>query len=101
MVLWTDVVGDQRRKQTDGESKKIPVIDLLSDTKTREVMLTKQYLKQVFDSSFRDKIRFVHFDFHGYCKGDKYKYLKVLMGKLATDFKDFEYFIEDVDGRKV
>ena len=42
LVLWTDVVGDQRRKQTDGESKKIPVIDLLSDTKIAQSMSIAQ-----------------------------------------------------------
>ncbi len=42
LVLWTDVVGDPRRKQTVGESKKIPVIDLLSDTKIAQSMSIAQ-----------------------------------------------------------
>ena len=42
LVHWTDVVGDQRRKQTDGESKKIPVIDLLSDTTIAQSMSIAQ-----------------------------------------------------------
>ena len=42
LVLWTDVVGDQRRKRTDGESKKIPLIDLLSDTTIAQSMSIAQ-----------------------------------------------------------
>lgn len=38
VVLWTNVVGDQRKKQTDGLGKKIPLIDLLSDTDIAQSM---------------------------------------------------------------
>ena len=48
------------------------VLDLLSDTKAREVILTKEYLKQIYDSELKEKIKFLHLDFHRYCKGDKY-----------------------------
>ena len=47
-------------------------VDLLSDTKAREIILTKEYLRQVYESEYKDKIKFLHFDFHQYCKGDRY-----------------------------
>ena len=49
------------------------VVDLLSDTKKREVKLTKEYVSQIYASEFKDIIKFLHFDFHQYCKGDKYQ----------------------------
>ena len=38
MILWSDYVGDDRRKQRDGHGKKISVIDLLSETKAGQYM---------------------------------------------------------------
>ena len=38
LLYWKDVVGDQRKKQTDGETHKIRVIDLVSDTNTARRM---------------------------------------------------------------
>ena len=38
MILWSDFVGDDRRKQRDGHGKKISVIDLLSETKAGQSM---------------------------------------------------------------
>ena len=58
------------------------VIDLLSDTTSREVILTKDYLKQIHDSEHKEKIKFLHFDFHRYCAGDKYDSLKILVSKV-------------------
>jgi len=52
--------------------KHIYAIDLLSDTKQREIVLTKEYYRQVFESVFKDRLKFLHFDFHHYCAKDKY-----------------------------
>lgn len=38
MILWSDFVGDDRRKQRDGHGKKISVIDLLSETTAGQYM---------------------------------------------------------------
>lgn len=61
----------------------ISIIDLLSDTKQREIILTKEYVRQVYESEFKEKLKFLHFDFHHYCSGDRYQSLKVLVGKAA------------------
>lgn len=66
-----------------GTYNNIFIVDLLSDTKKREIILTKEYVRQVYESDFKDKLKFLHFDFHHYCAGDKYQSLKVLVGKLG------------------
>lgn len=76
-------------------------VDLLSDTKKREIILTKEYVRQLYESEFKDKIKFLHFDFHHYCKGDRYQSLKVLMGKLGDGLHNFGYLIEDVDSKMI
>lgn len=48
------------------------IVDLLSDTKQREIILTKEYVRQIYESEFKDKLKFLHFDFHHYCSGDRY-----------------------------
>jgi len=63
--------------------KNIFIIDLLSDTKQREIILTKEYVRQIYESEFKDQLKFLHFDFHHYCSGDRYQSLKVLIGKVA------------------
>lgn len=77
------------------------IIDLLSDTKQREIILTKEYVKHIHDSEHKEKLRFLHFDFHGFCKGDKYDALKVLVSKAEGGMRDFGFFVEDVKARKV
>ena len=48
------------------------VIDLLSDTKARETVLTREYVRQIFESEYKEELKFLHFDFHRFCAGDKY-----------------------------
>ena len=78
-------------------------VDLLSDTKAREIILTKEYIKQIFISpaALKEHIRFEHFDFHGYCSGDRYPRLKVMLGRLIGGFKDFRFFIEDLTSKDI
>lgn len=66
---------------------KVLCVDLLSDSKAREIKLWKEYIKQVYESPFskQDLLKIVHFDFHHFCKGDKYKSLKVLLGKISQE----------------
>ena len=77
------------------------IVDLLSDTKHREVILTKEYVRQLYESPFRESTGFIHFDFHRFCSGDRYDSLKVLISKLGDGLNKFGYFLEDVRGRKV
>ena len=58
------------------------IIDLLQDKRDREARLTKEYYKQFYDSEFKkdNTLKFLHFDFHRFCKGDKFQDLKVLIG---------------------
>lgn len=79
----------------------ICIIDLLSDTTRRELPLTKEYLKQLHDAPLplKQHLSFQHYDFHGFCKGDKYHQLKVLLSRLAP--YQFGYHLEDLKGRKI
>ena len=79
----------------------IHAIDLLSDTTTREIVLTKEYTKQIYESEFKDKIKFLHLDFHAYCKGDKYDKLKIMVAKCEQGIQDMGWFVEDIHARKV
>lgn len=61
--------------------KKVSIIDLLQDKRDREVKLTKEYYKLFIDSDLKKKelLTFLHFDFHRFCKGDKFEALRVLI----------------------
>ena len=43
--------------------------------------MTKEYYKLFFESKFKeqDQLRFLHFDFHRFVKGDKFEALRVLI----------------------
>ena len=34
--------------------------------------ITREYVRQVHESELKDKIKYINFDFHHYCGGDKY-----------------------------
>lgn len=72
----------------------IHVVDLLQDKRDREERLTKEYYKQYFDSQFkRDNVLFfLHFDFHRFCKGDRFENTRVLIGQLSNSINNFGYF---------
>ena len=50
------------------------LVDLLSDTKAREVILTKEYIYQLHQcpDEIKENVMFHHFDFHAFCSGDNY-----------------------------
>jgi hypothetical protein len=60
----------------------IQIVDLLQDKRDREVRLTKEYYKLFFDCDLSKSghLKFLHFDFHRFCKGDNFQALKVLIG---------------------
>jgi len=78
------------------------VVDLLSDTTARELPLTSNYIRNIYEcpKSIRDRLGFQHFDFHGFCKGDKYMMLKVLLTRLNEGFTTHGYLIEDLSMKK-
>ena len=46
-------------------------IKLLRDKTAREMRVTKEYVRQVYESDLKESIKFLNFDFHHYCRGDK------------------------------
>jgi hypothetical protein len=60
----------------------ITIINLLRFKKKKEATLTQEFLRHVNESPLKPNIDVVNFDFHGYCHGDKYQALKVLIEKV-------------------
>lgn len=79
----------------------INCINLLRYTTKREVRITTEYVRQVYESEFRDQIKFLNFDFHGFCGGDNYQALKVLVSKVDKDILRHGYLIENLAAKKV
>ena len=48
------------------------IINLLRDKTAREMRITKEYVRQVYESDLKENLKFLNFDFHHYCGGDKY-----------------------------
>jgi len=55
------------------------IINLLRYKKRREALLTREYVRQCYESELKDKLTTTNFDFHGYCGGERYQALKVLV----------------------
>ena len=47
--------------------------------KTKEMIITTEYVRQYLESDLKDQIRFLNFDFHGYCGNERYQALKVMI----------------------
>jgi len=77
------------------------IIDLLSDTKERETVLTREYVRQIYESEYKNDLRFLHFDFHRFVSGDNYDALKILISKVGEGLGEFGYLEEDVAERRV
>jgi hypothetical protein len=41
--------------------------------------LSTEYMRQVYDSDLKDKIKLLNFDFHHYTKNDDFTALKVMI----------------------
>jgi hypothetical protein len=77
------------------------IINLLRDKTAREMRITREYVRQVYESDLKDNIKFLNFDFHHYCGGDKYQALKVMIQKIDQDLINHGYFVENINARSV
>lgn len=57
------------------------IINLLRYNTAREVRITTEYIRQVHEFEDKAKLKFLNFDFHGFCGGDRYQALKVMIQK--------------------
>lgn len=57
------------------------IINLLRYNTAREVRITTEYLRQMHEFEQKQKLEFLNFDFHGFCGGDRYQALKVMVQK--------------------
>ena len=76
----------------------VQIVDLLKDATKREERLTKEYYKQFYDSQYKaeGKLKFLHFDFHRFTKGDKFQPLRVLISQLDDQINNFGALIVDL-----
>ena len=77
------------------------IINSLRDKTAREMRITKEYVRQVYESDLKENMKFLNFDFHHYCGGDKYQALKVMIQKVDQDIIKHGYFVENIGGRCV
>ena len=77
------------------------VINLLRYNVPREVRLTTEYVRQVHESPYKNKIKFLNFDFHGFCGGDRYQALKVMIQRVDTEILKQGYLIEHLAQKQV
>ncbi len=55
------------------------IINLLRYNTAREVRITTEFVRQVHEYEQKAKLKFLNFDFHGFCGGDRYQALKVMI----------------------
>ena len=81
----------------------IHVVDLLQDLREREIRLTKEYYKLYLESPWKEsgQLRFLHFDFHRFCKGDQFSELKVLMTQLSDSIDEFGWLTVDLKNEEI
>ena len=77
------------------------IINLLRYNTPREVRITTEYVRQVYEFPQKAKIKFLNFDFHGFCGGDRYQALKVMIQKVDQEILDHGYFVENLAQKQV
>ena len=76
-------------------------INLLRFKTPREVLITTEYVRHVYESEMKKDIQFLNFDFHHYCGGDKYEALKVLVQKINDGIVAHDYLVENISSKTV
>ena len=79
----------------------VSCINLLRYKTPREVLITTEYVRHIYESELKKDIKYLNFDFHHYCGGDKYAALKVLIEKVNDDILAHDYLIENMSNKQV
>ena len=77
------------------------IMNLLRYNTPREVRITTEYVRQVHEFADTNKLKFLNFDFHGFCGGDRYQALKVMIQKCDKEILKHGYFIENLAQKSV
>ena len=72
------------------------IINLLRYNTAREVRITTEYVRHVHEFSQSSKLKFLNFDFHGFCGGDRYQALKVMIQKVDQEILNHGYLVENL-----
>lgn len=74
----------------------LKVVNLLRYMKVgKELTITSEFVRQYLESEYKDQIKFLNFDFHGYCGGEKYHNLKVMIQYCKTEIEEHGWFVEN------
>ena len=81
----------------------VQAVDLLKDENEREVRLTKTYYRLFYESDFRKQgtLKFLHFDFYRFTKGDHFQQIKVMIGQLNPSIQQYGHFQMDINKEEV
>ena len=52
--------------------RRVMCVNLLRFKTKRELRITTEYVRQVNESELKDRIKYLNFDFHGYCGNERY-----------------------------
>jgi len=72
------------------------IINLLRYNTAREVRISTEFIRQVYEFPQKAKINYLNFDFHGFCGGDRYQALKVMIQKVDQEILDHGYLVENL-----
>lgn len=76
-------------------------VNLLRFKTKRELRITTEYVRQVHESELKDKIKYLNFDFHGYCGNERYQALKVMAIECEQQILDDGWFVENIQSKTV
>ena len=76
-------------------------VNLLRFKTKRELRITTEYVRQVHESELKDKIKYLNFDFHGYCGNERYQALKVMAKECEQQILEDSWFVENLATKTV
>lgn len=80
----------------------LTVINLLRYIKKgKELIITTEFVRQYLESELKDKVRFLNFDFHGYCGNERYFNLKAMIQATEKEIQEGGWFIENLASKVV
>lgn len=86
------------------EYKRIMIINLLTQTRSTEEILIKEFEKCVKENTDKNNItniKYEYFDLNYICKNGNYENLNIYIDKLADAIKCLSFYVENVKEKQV
>jgi|LauGreDrversion4_2_1035121.scaffolds.fasta_scaffold333416_1 hypothetical protein len=71
-------------------------VNLLRFKTKRELRITTEYVRHVNESELKENIKYLNFDFHGYCGNERYQALKVMAQLCEKQILDDGWLVENL-----